>query len=211
MDVIIFGGGKFAGNIVDEFSTQINPIGYIDNTHNKFLYEEYGVKFLGSDLHQLLDKKERCKNIILCVGSEGDVEPRTKCYLKIKETGFDLPRLIHESAIVSKRAIIGKGTIVQSRCILQPNVRIGVNNIISVNSYIGHDSRLADHVFVAPGVNIGGSVEIEENTHIGIGACVIQKVHIGKKCLIGASACVVCDVPGNSKVLGVPGDITPRQ
>lgn len=211
MDVIIFGGGKFAGNIVDEFSTQINPIGYIDNINNTYLYDEYKVKFLGKDLHQLMGKKNKCNNIILCVGSEGSVEPRTACYLKIKEAGFCLPSLIHESAIVSKKAIIGKGSIIQSRCIIQPNVRIGANNIISVNSYIGHDSKLADHVFVAPGVNIGGSVEIEKNTHIGIGACVIQKVHIGKKCLIGASACVICNIPDNSKVVGVPGKITPNQ
>ena len=208
IEVIIFGGGKFAGNIVDDFSNQISAIGYIDTTGNTFIKDSYGIKFFGSSFEQLLKHKKICRNIVLGVGSEGDVEPKRHCFLKIKDLAFDFPAIIHESAIVSKKALIGEGSIVQSNSVIQANVKIGANTIISANAFIGHDSMLSDHIFIGPGVNIGGSVTINETTHIGIGACVIQKISIGKKCLIGASSCVIRDVPDNSKVLGVPGNIT---
>lgn len=207
MDVIIIGGGKFAGNIVDDFSSHINPLGYIDNTSNTFLRDKYGISFLGNDIEEFVGEKTVCKNAICCVGSEGNVKPKAKSFLQLKNLGFNLPSFIHESAVISKRAVIGEGAIVQSSCIIQTNVTIGSGSVISANSFIGHDSILGDCVFIAPSVSIGGSVIIRENTHVGIGAVVLQKIHIGKNCLIGASSCIVSDIPDNSKVMGVPGKI----
>ena len=204
IDVIIIGGGKFAGNIVDEFSSQINPVGYIDSINNQFLREKYNIRFLGNDIRKVSGKKKFCNNLVLCIGSEGNVHPRTNCFIQLKRLRYYFPLLIHENSMVSRKTSVGEGSIVQSHCVIQANVKIGKASIISSNTFIGHDSILGDYIFVGPGVNIGGSVVIKEKTHVSIGAVVLQKINIGKNCLIGASSCVICDVPDNSKVRGIP-------
>lgn len=206
IDVIVYGGGKFAGNIIDDFKDKINPIGYVDESGNTFLKDKYGVPFLGTEIRN----NYGCNNVVLCVGSEKDLRPRRECFLKIKSIGLDLPILVHDSSVVSDRAVIVEGTLVQSLCTIQSNVWIGRGCIISANSFIGHDSFIDDFVFVGPGVNMGGSTVVGNTTHIGIGSDILQKIHIGNNCLVGASTCVIRDVPNNTRVLGVPGIISDK-
>ena len=40
--------------------------------------------------------------------------------------------------------------------------------------------------------------------HIGIGACLIQNVSVGRRAIVGAGAAVIGDVPTKSVVCGVP-------
>ena len=206
MDVIVYGGGKFAGNIIDDFKKKINPIGYIDNSGNTFLENKYGIKFLGKEI----DKSMGCNDVVLCVGSEKDLFPRKRCFIKLKEMGFNMVTLIHDSSVISDRAFISEGTLVQSLCTIQSNVFVGIGGIVSANCFLGHDSMIDNFVFVGPGVNMGGSVVVGESTHIGIGATIIQKIHVGSRCLIGASCCVIRDVPNDCRVLGVPGVISDK-
>ncbi len=46
-----------------------------------------------------------------------------------------------------------------------------------------------------------------EGTHIGIGACVLPNINIGKWSIIGAGAVVIEDVPDNVIVVGNPAKI----
>jgi UDP-N-acetylbacillosamine N-acetyltransferase len=203
IDVIIYGGGKFAGNIIDDFSDVINPVGYVDEAGNDFLTSEYGVRFLGHSI----DRSFGIERVVLCIGSEKDLSPRERCFDEIKRAGMDPITLVHKTSFVSKRATICEGTIVQSLCTIQSNVTIGRGCIISSNSFIGHDSFINDFVFIGPGTNMGGSVSVGHTTHIGIGSDILQKIKIGNNCLVGASTCVNRDIRDGSKVWGVPGKV----
>ncbi len=46
-----------------------------------------------------------------------------------------------------------------------------------------------------------------EGTHIGIGACVLPNINIGKWSIIGAGAVVIEDVPDNVIVVGNPAKV----
>jgi acetyltransferase-like isoleucine patch superfamily enzyme len=57
---------------------------------------------------------------------------------------------------------------------------------------------------VAPGVRLGGDVEVGEGALIGIGAVVLPGKKIGAWAVVGAGAVVTKDVAPNATVVGVP-------
>lgn len=54
---------------------------------------------------------------------------------------------------------------------------------------------------------LAGNVIVGEGTHLGIGACVIQGIRIGKWCTIGAGTVIIKDIPDGATVVGNPGKI----
>lgn len=55
-----------------------------------------------------------------------------------------------------------------------------------------------------------GPVEIGDGAWIGIGACILPNVRIGKNCVIGANAVVTHDIPDYHIAVGVPARIAKR-
>jgi serine O-acetyltransferase len=83
---------------------------------------------------------------------------------------------------------------------------------------IGETAEVGCNVTIYHGVTLGGvSLEkgkrhptIEDNVVIGAGAKVLGNIIIGNGSRIGANAVVVKDVPPNSVVVGVPGQVVMR-
>ena len=61
-----------------------------------------------------------------------------------------------------------------------------------------------DYAHIAPGVHLGGDVEIGAGALIGIGATALPQRKIGAWSIVGAGAVVTKDVPPGATVIGVP-------
>jgi serine O-acetyltransferase len=100
---------------------------------------------------------------------------------------------IHPGAVIGRRVVIDHG--------------MGV--------VIGETAEIGDDVMLYHGVTLGGRSMKREKRHptvgagvvIGAGARVIGPVKLGERSKIGANAVVVHDVPANSRVVGVPGQV----
>ncbi len=83
---------------------------------------------------------------------------------------------------------------------------------------IGETTRVGCDVTIFHGVTLGGTSTAQGKRHptigdrvtIGAGAKVLGAISIGHDSRIGANAVVVRDVPSNSVVVGVPGQIIAR-
>lgn len=122
-------------------------------------------------------------------------------------SSFSYKTLIHPSASVSKRILIGEGTVVMAGVSINSEANIGKHCIINTNASIDHDCIINDFVHISPNVALAGNVQIGEGSHIGIGAAVIQGIKIGKWCTIGAGSVVIKDIPDGATVVGNPGKI----
>jgi len=69
---------------------------------------------------------------------------------------------------------------------------------------VDHDCQIGDHVHIAPGAALSGSVMMGEGCHVGVGATVMQGKTIGQGAVVGAGAVVVDDVAPGVTVYGVP-------
>jgi serine O-acetyltransferase len=92
--------------------------------------------------------------------------------------------------------------------------------------YIGHfgsiilhsDAKMGENCSIGPGVLIGtrglGSIGVPvigNNVYIGVGAKLLGQIKIGNNVKIGANAVVVFDVPDDSTVVGIPGQIKTKK
>ena len=72
---------------------------------------------------------------------------------------------------------------------------------------VEHDVVLADYAFLGPNVALAGNVHVGHGAMIGIGTSVIQGKRIGARCVVGAGATVISDLPEGATAVGVPAQI----
>jgi serine O-acetyltransferase len=80
---------------------------------------------------------------------------------------------------------------------------------------IGETCEIGDHVTIFQGVTLGGTGKekgkrhptIEDHVLIASGAKVLGSIRVGRCSKIGAGSVVLRDVPANSTVVGVPGRV----
>lgn len=103
---------------------------------------------------------------------------------------------------------------------IHPGARIGPRLFIDhgMGVVIGETSELGECVTLYHGVTLGGvslskgkrHPTLEDHVVVGAGAKILGAITIGHHSRIGANAVVVKDVPPNSVVVGVPGQIVRR-
>lgn len=197
--LLLIGGGGHCRSVLDTVleNNDFDEIAIIDND-----LSINGVIGCDDDLPELLKKGWR--NALITVGSVGDTSLRRKLYLLAKEIGFDFPTIVDNTAVVSKKAVVGEGTFIGKRAVVNSSAIIGKCCIINTGAIIEHDCKLDDFVHFATGSVACGEVNVGENSHIGAGSVIRQQTTIGKDCLIGAGSTVVSDIPDGSVAYGNP-------
>ena len=112
--------------------------------------------------------------------------------------------LIHPSANISSRAMIGKGCIICANCCISVDSVIGNHCIFNIGTTIGHDCVIQDYVSLMSGTVISGHVSISEGAYCGSNSTVIPGRRIGKYSTVGAGSVVIRNVKDNITVMGVP-------
>lgn len=134
----------------------------------------------------------------------GDNASRQSATEFVIQTGCRLAIIMHSSAAVSGRAVLGNGTVVMPQAAINATAKLGLSCIVNTGATVDHDCRLGDYVHVSPGANLAGGVSVGSRSWIGIGAAVRDGVAIGDDVVVGAGAAVVTDVPNGAVVCGVP-------
>jgi serine O-acetyltransferase len=103
---------------------------------------------------------------------------------------------------------------------IHPGAQIGERFFIDhgMGVVIGETAEIGDCVTLYHGVTLGGTSLEKEKRHptleddvvVGAGAKVLGAITIGASSRIGANAVVVKEVPSNSVVVGIPGQIVAR-
>ena len=132
-------------------------------------------------------------NLSSVIVSIGDNETRKLVVEKLQPCLFGTA--IHASAIVSPYARIEEGTVIMQNAVINSCSQIGKHCIINTSASVDHESIIQDYVHISPNVALCGNVFVGEGTQIGVGACVVPGVKIGKWSLIHAGSVVTEDIP----------------
>jgi carbonic anhydrase/acetyltransferase-like protein (isoleucine patch superfamily) len=127
------------------------------------------------------------------------------------------------SAEVMGNVILQENASVWYGCVLRGDndpITIGANSNIQdltvIHTDIGAPVTIGANVTVGHRVILHGC-EIGDDTLIGMGSTILNRVKIGKNCIIGANALIAegKEIPDNSLVMGAPGkvikDVSPQQ
>jgi len=121
--------------------------------------------------------------------------------------GFRFATVVHPTARVSRRSVVGCGSFVSAGVVVSAQTRLGAHVIVNRGVLVGHDTVVGDYVTLSPGANIAGGVSIGPGTYVGMGAVVLDRIRVGEGAVIGAGAVVTKDVPDRVEVMGVPARV----
>jgi serine O-acetyltransferase len=104
---------------------------------------------------------------------------------------------------------------------IHPGATIGEGFFIDhgMGVVVGETTEIGDNVTLYQGVTLGGTGKekgkrhptLEDNVVVGVGACVLGSITVGKNAKVGAGAVVINPVPANTTVVGVPGHVVVRE
>jgi len=113
---------------------------------------------------------------------------------------------VHETAEISKGAIIGKNTKVWHQSQIREGAKIGENCIISKCVYIDFDVKIGNNVKIQNGVSVYHGVEVEDDVFLGPHMAFTNDLYprafnsnwelvttlVKKGASIGANATIIC-------------------
>lgn len=72
---------------------------------------------------------------------------------------------------------------------------LGDDNLLMAYCHVAHNCKLANHVIMSNGVNLGGHIHVEDYAIIGGMTGVHQFTRIGAHCIVGGASAVNKDIP----------------
>ena len=190
------GHGKVVAELAEESGYQV--VFFDDAYPDKQKIEHWQI--IGN-FTELLNLKEDYKHAIVAIGNN---QIRFNLSDELFNSGFNLPVLIHPSAVVSRYAQIDDGTVVFANAVINAFSKISRHCIINTSAIIEHDCMLGDAVHLSPNVALAGGTQIDKLSWLGVGSVTKQLVKIGSNVIVGANATVVKDIPADVTVVGTP-------
>lgn len=209
--VVVLGAGGFGRETLDVIDAinsageapQVDVVGVVDSFIGEGdlrLLRERGTEFLGSD-EAWLSSGDDARFII----GIGDPVVRQRIDAAYRHAGCKAATaIVHPLAGIGSGVTLGDGAVVCAGVQISTNVTLGRHVHINPNATIGHDSQLGDFVSINPAGIVSGKVVIDRGVLVGAGAVILQMLRVGEFSIVGASACVLHDVPPNTTVRGVP-------
>jgi sugar O-acyltransferase (sialic acid O-acetyltransferase NeuD family) len=206
ISTLIFGSSGHASVLIDamHLTGRFKILGFLDDTEVVGTVKKGHPILGGFKDYSAVSKRENCNNVVLAIG---DNWWRRKIYNELKQSGFQFPVIKHPSAIVASTSELGDGSVVLANAHVGPGARVGTVCLLNTGSSVDHDCRLWDSSSLAPGVFMGGLVEIGECSHIGVGASISDRKKIGKHTVVGTGSVVVRDIPDFVVAYGNPAKV----
>ena len=190
------GHGKVVADLAEACGYAV--IFFDESYPQKKFIEHWPIEGAFSDL---LAQRNIYKNALVSIGNNSTRENLIK---QLVQAGFNLPTLIHPTAVVSRYANIASGCVVFSQAVINAFAVVGKGCIINTGAIIEHDCVISDAVHISPNVSLAGGVIIGKNSWIGIGAAIKQQIEIGENVIVGAGSVIIKNTIDAVTVVGNP-------
>lgn len=206
-DIYILGVGHNTITCIDlaeDCNYNIKGLIHFDNSKNGEEYKGYDV--IGSFDELLNIKFCKDKNFLL---SMGNLSIKSELFDKIKKLGGKLPSLIHPTSYLSRHSEVEDGVQILQNSVIEGDVHICYDTTITVNTVIAHNVTIGSHNLISGNCIVGAYTTIGNFTHIGQGSTIVSgKVNsIGDRCILGAGAVLLNDMPSDTIYVGNPAHI----
>lgn len=202
--IAIWGAAGHAKVVADAVrrAGRFRVAGFIDDVSP----ERRGSAFCGATvlggrdvLHDL--KASGVRHVALAFGHN---EARLRLMAELQAQGFELPLIVHPSAVIAADAVIEEGSYVGPLAVVNAAARVGRAVIVNSGVIVEHDVVVGDGVHLSPRACLAGGVQVGRASWVGAGAVVRDHVVIGAGAIVGMGAVVVGPVRDGATVIGCP-------
>lgn len=193
-----------------------------DGGHSKVIQDiihwnkDYEIIAILDDKYELINKKNNViyapllylnkiistdTKIIVAIGNN---ITRKMIYTQLNIRRDQYLTVIHPSAVVSPKAIIGDGTVVMPSVCINANATIGDQCIINTGAIVEHDTKVDNFSHISPNATLTANISVGEGVHVGASTTVIPGIDIGSWSVIGAGSSVIRPIPPFSTAVGCP-------
>jgi sugar O-acyltransferase (sialic acid O-acetyltransferase NeuD family) len=123
------------------------------------------------------------------------------------ERGFGFARLLHPSAVVSRRSDLADGVAVDAGTVLAGFTTVAPHVRIGRRCSIGHHTEIGPFTTIHPGSIISGNCKIGRQVTVGSGAVIIDGIEIGDGAVVAAGAVVTRAVEARTMIAGNPATV----
>ena len=201
-NVVIYGAsghGKVIADIVEKSGGIV--LALVDDNKNLWNKTFYKYPVWGGGGHLLKAVEDSTFSVIIGIG---DNHLRHKIQQNLEKENFSFSTAIHPAAQLGNDVTIGEGTVIMANSVINPGTQVGKHCIVNTAVTIDHDCVIGDFVHLSPGVHLGGSVRVDAFSWIGLGASIINNIHVAEHTIIGAGSVVIRNVEPNIVVAGNP-------
>jgi UDP-perosamine 4-acetyltransferase len=205
LPILGLGAGTHARSVLEALRSagRFEVVALADDDASRAGSEILGFPVVAADEVERL-RAEGIAHAFAGVGGVGSSAARRQVFERLLAAGFELPPIVHASAVVSPWAGLGRGAQVLAGAIVNAGTVVEDDVILNTGAIVDHDCRIGAHAHVGPGARLAGLVTVGEEAHVGIGAVAIERIEIGAGALVAAGAVIVRDVPAGARVAGVP-------
>jgi len=194
-EIVVLGSGGHAKVVISAIRSRGDiPIAVYDDSEARHGEKILGVPIVGF----LVEADQAARPGVIAIGNNRVREKISQQLL------LEWVTIVHATAWVDPSVQLGKGTVVFAGAIVQPDSKIGSHVILNTASSVDHDSVIEDFVQIAPGVHMGGNVNLRQGAFVGVGASIIQGRTVGSWATVGAGAAVIRDIEPGVTAVGVP-------
>ncbi len=135
---------------------------------------------------------------------------REKVYNECKSASMKLGTYISTSALCYTNEV-GEGSMVWPNVYIGPGASIGRCNIIQASCTLAHDNTIGDFNYFAPGVVLGGRVNIANYCFLGLNSTVKSELYILDKTILGSGCNMIHNSLNEGCYYGNPGRLSDKQ
>jgi sugar O-acyltransferase (sialic acid O-acetyltransferase NeuD family) len=134
----------------------------------------------------------------------GNVFHRKKSVESILVKGGNFINLVHPTTNISPSVQLGMGVAIKSYCVISSDVSIGNFSFLQSSVIMGHDVKIGDYCQVNSFSFFAGYVKVGQCVSINAGAKLIQNVIVEEESVVGMGSVVLNKVRKGTTVFGVP-------
>lgn len=119
------------------------------------------------------------------IAAVGNNALREKWHQAIRDADLPLVTVIHPSAVVSPRAMVGAGCAIMALAMVGVDASLGEGVIINANATVDHDAEAGDFAHLGVGVQLAGGVRVGARSWLQAGCSAGYNVVVPEGSVIG--------------------------
>jgi sugar O-acyltransferase (sialic acid O-acetyltransferase NeuD family) len=199
--IVVYGSGGHGKTLIELIRAvgELEVVGVIDDSADVGS-DVLGVAVVGSRQDLARMRGDGVALAVNAIGGITNMSTRVEVTAMLVGAGFELPALVHPSAVVEASATIGPGAQILAHSYVGSAATVGDSAIVNTGAVVSHDCVLGDHVNLSPGCVLAGSVTVGSRTLLGMGVTTYLGIEVGADVRAGNGAVLNVDVPARRRI-----------